>query len=109
MAVFYKYQYTNKRKNIHPWNDLKRSLARGLPLAAAMVGTSKVPPPSSTARPGKNCNDKIEDIWYWTNLRPKLMTREDLVPLERRDSVFLVSGWKENVDVVQNSPDQIVW
>ena len=20
MAVFYKYQYTNKRKNIHPWN-----------------------------------------------------------------------------------------
>ena len=20
MAVFYKYQYTNKRKNIHPWD-----------------------------------------------------------------------------------------
>ena len=22
MAVFYKYQYTNKRKNIHPWQQV---------------------------------------------------------------------------------------
>ena len=37
------------------------------------------------------------------------MIRKDLVPLERRDSVFLVSGWKENVYEFQNSPDFITW
>ena len=26
MAVFYKYQYTNKRKNIHPWAGVSPSL-----------------------------------------------------------------------------------
>ena len=34
--------------------NLNKSFARGLPLAAAMEGTSNVPPPSNTVRPGKN-------------------------------------------------------
>ena len=33
MAVFYKYQYTNKRKNIHPWpaSQARMDSRTGLP------------------------------------------------------------------------------
>jgi len=35
MAVFYKYEYTNKRKNIHPWGgvgveEMKQMAAKGV-------------------------------------------------------------------------------
>ena len=44
--------------------NLNKSFARGLPLAAAIDGTSNVPPPSNTVRPGKNCNQ----VWHYALL-----------------------------------------
>merc|ERR1719458_29600 len=47
---------------------LNKSLARGLPFAAAMDGTSNVPPPSNTVRPGKNFSEAGFGVsWVWIN------------------------------------------
>ena len=71
MAVFYKYEYRNKRKNIHPWlawqqklEDKRVRLSRGEQARRRAASTSTGPPPSPGRRSRGRRGGARSSCWF---------------------------------------------